>query len=115
MGSRVFYDQMLVDECQHHQMKITDEVDVTNMQEYMQVGSVCMCVCVCVCVMIRTKSTDLLDNNMLVICLSVCHLVCVCVCVCVVRYVDCSSTHSMYRPWTRLLPISAVNTTHGED
>lgn len=36
MGNRAFYDQMLVDACQHHQLKITDEVDVTTMQEYMQ-------------------------------------------------------------------------------
>ena len=36
MGNRTFYDQMLVDACQHQQLKITDEVDVTTMQEYMQ-------------------------------------------------------------------------------
>lgn len=38
MGNRKFYDQMLMDACQHHQLKITDEVDVTTMKEYMQVG-----------------------------------------------------------------------------
>lgn len=36
MGSRVFYNQMLVDACQHQQLKITDEIDVTTMKEYMQ-------------------------------------------------------------------------------
>jgi len=37
MGNRKFYDQMLLDACHHHQMKVTDEVDVTTMKEYMQV------------------------------------------------------------------------------
>lgn len=37
MGSRQFYDQMLVDACHHQQLKITEEVDVTTMKEYMQV------------------------------------------------------------------------------
>ena len=36
MGSRLFYDQMLVDACQHQQFKITDELDVTTMKDYMQ-------------------------------------------------------------------------------
>ena len=36
MGSRQFYDQMLLDACQHHQMKITDEIDITTIKEYMQ-------------------------------------------------------------------------------
>ncbi len=36
MGNRKFYDQMLVDACCHQQMKVTDEVDVTTMKEYMQ-------------------------------------------------------------------------------
>ena len=39
MGNRKFYDQMLLDACQHEQLKITDEVDVTTVQEYMQVSS----------------------------------------------------------------------------
>ena len=38
MGSRQFYDQMLVDACRHQQLKVTDEVDVTTMKEYMQVS-----------------------------------------------------------------------------
>lgn len=37
MGSRKFYDQMLEDACQHQQRGITDEVDITNMKDYMQV------------------------------------------------------------------------------
>ena len=37
MGNRRFYDQMLMDACHHHQLKVTDEVDVTTMKEYMQV------------------------------------------------------------------------------
>ena len=36
MGSRVFYDQMLVDTCQQQQFRVTDEIDVTTMKEYMQ-------------------------------------------------------------------------------
>ena len=36
MGNRKFYDQMLVDACHHHQLGVTDEVDVTTMKEYMQ-------------------------------------------------------------------------------
>lgn len=36
MGNRVFYDQMLSDACQHHQLKITDEVDVATVKDYMQ-------------------------------------------------------------------------------
>ena len=36
MGSRQFYDQMLLDACQHQQMKITDEIDITTIKEYMQ-------------------------------------------------------------------------------
>ena len=36
MGNRKFYDQMLLDACHHHQLKVTDEVDVTTMKEYMQ-------------------------------------------------------------------------------
>lgn len=37
MGHRKFYDQMIIDACQHEKYKITDEVDVTTMQDYMQV------------------------------------------------------------------------------
>ena len=36
MGNRKFYNQMLVDACHHHQLGVTDEVDVTTMKEYMQ-------------------------------------------------------------------------------
>jgi len=36
MGNRKFYDQMLLDACHYHQMKVTDEVDITTMKEYMQ-------------------------------------------------------------------------------
>lgn len=36
MGNRRFYDQMLADACCHQQLKVTDEVDVTTMKEYMQ-------------------------------------------------------------------------------
>ena len=38
MGNRQFYDQMLADVCYHQQEQVTDEIDVTNMQEYMKVG-----------------------------------------------------------------------------
>ena len=45
MGNRRFYDQMLLDACHHHQLKVTDEVDITTMKEYMQVRfTACMCV-----------------------------------------------------------------------
>ena len=37
MGNRVFYDQMFQDACHHEQLKVTDEIDVTTMKEYMQV------------------------------------------------------------------------------
>ena len=47
MGSRRYYDLMLSDACHHHQLKFTDEMDVTTVKEYMQV---CMCVCVRVCI-----------------------------------------------------------------
>eukprot|EP00795_Rhopilema_esculentum_P016602 gene16602-8029_t len=36
MGNRKFYDLMLQDFCQSKQDKITDELDVTNLKEYMQ-------------------------------------------------------------------------------
>lgn len=36
MGNRKFYDQILLDACHHQQLKVTDEVDVTTMKEYMQ-------------------------------------------------------------------------------
>ena len=37
MGSRKYYDLMLTDACHHHQLKFTDEMDVTTVKEYMQV------------------------------------------------------------------------------
>ena len=37
MGNRRFYDQMLADVCHHQQEQVTDEIDVTNMKEYMKV------------------------------------------------------------------------------
>jgi len=43
MGHRKFYDQMIVDACQFEKDKITDEVDVTTVKDYMQVW--CKCVC----------------------------------------------------------------------
>ncbi|XP_030837862.1 putative uncharacterized protein CXorf58 [Strongylocentrotus purpuratus] len=36
MGHRKFYDQMLADTCQHERDKITDEIDVTTVKDYMQ-------------------------------------------------------------------------------
>ncbi|XP_002736551.1 uncharacterized protein CXorf58-like [Saccoglossus kowalevskii] len=36
MGHRNFYDQMITDACQHDKSKITDEIDVTTMKDYMQ-------------------------------------------------------------------------------
>ncbi|XP_072035268.1 uncharacterized protein CXorf58-like [Amphiura filiformis] len=36
MGHRKFYDQMIADTCQHMQDRITDEVDVTTVKDYMQ-------------------------------------------------------------------------------
>lgn len=40
MGNRKFYDQLIADMCQHEKDRITDEIDVTTMKDYMQV-----CVC----------------------------------------------------------------------
>ena len=37
MGNRKFYDQLLLDTCQHQQMKITDAVDITTVKDYMKV------------------------------------------------------------------------------
>ena len=37
MGNRRFYDQMLSDVCRHQQQQVTDEIDITNMKEYMKV------------------------------------------------------------------------------
>ena len=37
MGNRKFYDQMLQDAMFQQQYKITDEVDVTTLKDYMQV------------------------------------------------------------------------------
>ncbi|XP_076820388.1 uncharacterized protein CXorf58-like isoform X1 [Clavelina lepadiformis] len=36
MGHRKFYDQMIIDACQFEKDKITDEVDVTTVKDYMQ-------------------------------------------------------------------------------
>ena len=38
MGNRKFYDQLLLDTCQHQQMKVTDPVDVTTVKDYMKVS-----------------------------------------------------------------------------
>ena len=38
MGHRKFYDQMIADTCQYERDKITDEVDVTTVKDYMQVN-----------------------------------------------------------------------------
>lgn len=37
MGNRKFYDQIIADMCQHEKDRITDEIDVTTMKDYMQV------------------------------------------------------------------------------
>ena len=37
MGNRKFYDQLIADICQHEKDRITDEIDVTTMKDYMQV------------------------------------------------------------------------------
>ena len=39
MGNRKFYDQLIADMCQHEKDRITDEIDVTTMKDYMQVCS----------------------------------------------------------------------------
>ena len=39
MGNRKFYDQMIIDACQTHQDKITNELDINTMKDFMQVGS----------------------------------------------------------------------------
>jgi len=36
MGNRKFYDQLIADMCQHEKDRITDEIDVTTMKDYMQ-------------------------------------------------------------------------------
>lgn len=36
MGNRKFYDQMIIDACQYEKDKVTDEVDVTTLKDYMQ-------------------------------------------------------------------------------
>lgn len=38
MGNRKYYDLMLTDACHHLQLKFTDEMDITTVKEYMQVG-----------------------------------------------------------------------------
>ena len=40
MGNRRFYDQILQDTCHHHQLSVTDEIDVSTMKDYMQVSVV---------------------------------------------------------------------------
>ena len=37
MGNRKFYDQLIADMCQHEKDRITDEIDVMTMKDYMQV------------------------------------------------------------------------------
>ena len=37
MGDRKFCDQMMSDACQHAQQKITSDVDVTSLKDYVQV------------------------------------------------------------------------------
>ena len=70
MGNRKYCDQVLEDVCQNHQLKITDEVDITTMKDYMQVCAwlvtqsgvcvcVCACACVCVCVCDQTSTKSL--------------------------------------------------------
>ena len=39
MGNRKFYEQMLEDAMFQRQYKITDEIDVTTLKDYMQVRS----------------------------------------------------------------------------
>ena len=38
MGDRKFYDQMLNDACQYAKQKVTRDVDVTTLKDYMQVS-----------------------------------------------------------------------------
>lgn len=38
MGARKFYDQVIQDTLQHQTHRVTDEVDVTTLKDYMQVG-----------------------------------------------------------------------------
>lgn len=38
MGHRKFYDQMIQDMIQHQKHRITDEVDITTLKDYMQVS-----------------------------------------------------------------------------
>ncbi|XP_033124978.1 putative uncharacterized protein CXorf58 [Anneissia japonica] len=40
MGNRKFYDQMIADSCQYEKHRITEEVDVTTVKDYMQYLSV---------------------------------------------------------------------------
>ena len=37
MGNRQFYNQMIIDACQQHQDKITNELDINTMKDVMQV------------------------------------------------------------------------------
>ena len=38
MGNRQFYNQMIIDACQQHQDKITNELDINTMKDVMQVN-----------------------------------------------------------------------------
>lgn len=38
MGNRQFYNQMIIDACQQHQEKITNELDINTTKDVMQVG-----------------------------------------------------------------------------
>ena len=38
MGNRKYYDQIIIDACQYEKDKITDEMDVSTMKDFMQVG-----------------------------------------------------------------------------
>jgi hypothetical protein len=40
MGNRKFYDQMTADLCQYEKDKITDEIDITTMKDYMKVNKI---------------------------------------------------------------------------
>ena len=40
MGNRQFYNQMIIDACQQHQDKITNELDINTMKDVMQVNNI---------------------------------------------------------------------------
>lgn len=37
MGNRIYFDQMLQDACQHHQLHITDVIDIATVKDFMKV------------------------------------------------------------------------------